>query len=213
MWQNTQLSIPVASSGSAPLKPVLDCVAAQLASAIPLAGKIVVLCDVWRDSLRPSPLRTAGARVATLNCIPESLERKFVGEGHPVVLAELRKMLAQDRRKLIELRQPSGPCILAGVHLGSHVLLPSIAAAAQSLRAAGFPRAEAVSLVEALGYVFLRAYGKAGDKDSESCYRRATFTPEAIRSGFGDALRLTCQHYAWRLSSPTGTTGCCAISR
>ena len=130
---------------------VLDCVAAQLAAAIPLTGKMVILCDVWRDSLRPSPLRTAGARVATLNCVPESLERKFVGEGHAAVLAELRKMLAEDRRKLIELRPAAKPLYLAGVHLGSHVLLPSIAGAAQSLRAAGFPRAEAVSLVEALG--------------------------------------------------------------
>src|SRR6476646_3854370 len=43
---------------------VLDYVTAQLASAIPLAGKMVVRCDSLRDSLWPSPLRMAGARVA-----------------------------------------------------------------------------------------------------------------------------------------------------
>jgi len=142
----------------------LDCVTAQLASVIPLAGKMVVLCDALRDSLRPSPLRMAGARVATLNCVPESRERKFVGEGHPAVLVELRKLLAQDRRKLFELRPAAKPLYLAGLHLGSYLLLPWIAGAAESLRAAGLPRAEAVNTVEALGSRALRAYGKAGNK-------------------------------------------------
>jgi len=143
---------------------LLDGLASELASTIPLAGKTVVLCDVLRDSLWPSPLRTAGARLATLNCIPESLERKFVAEGHPLVLAELRKLLARDRRRLIEIRPATKPLYLAGVHLASHLLLPWVAGAAESLRAAGFPRNEAVSAVEALGERTLRAYGKAGDK-------------------------------------------------
>jgi hypothetical protein len=142
----------------------LDCIAGRLASAIPLAGKMVVLCDVLRDSLRPGPLRTAGARVATLNCIPESFERKFVCEGHPLVLAELRKLLARDRRKLLELRPAAKPLYLAGVHLASHLVLPWIAGAAESLRAAGLPRAEAIDAVQALGSRALRTYGKAGDK-------------------------------------------------
>ena len=76
----------------------------------------------------------------------------------------MRKLLARDRRKLIELRPATKPLYLAGVHLGSHLLLPWIAGAAESLRAAGFPRSEAVSAVEALGVRALRAYGKAGDK-------------------------------------------------
>ena len=143
---------------------LLDGLASELASTISLAGKTVVLCDVLRDSLWPSPLRTAGARLATLNCIPESLERKFVAEGHPLVLAELRKLLARDRRRLIEIRPATKPLYLAGVHLASHLLLPWVAGAAESLRAAGFPRNEAVSAVEALGERTLRAYGKAGDK-------------------------------------------------
>src|ERR1700686_3422214 len=45
----------------------LDFVTAELASAMPLQGKTVVLCEALRDSLRPNPLRTAGARVVTLN--------------------------------------------------------------------------------------------------------------------------------------------------
>src|ERR1700676_5130026 len=44
---------------SAP-EAILDHVSAELSSALPLAGKMVVLCDAVRDSLRPSPLRTSG---------------------------------------------------------------------------------------------------------------------------------------------------------
>src|SRR5579863_9181373 len=124
---------------------LLDTLAAQLASSLPLAGKTVVLCDMLRDSLWPSPLRTAGARVATLNCLPESLERKFVAEGHPLALAELRKLLTRNHRRLIEIRPATKPLYLAGVHLASHLLLPWIAGATESLRAAGFARNEAVS--------------------------------------------------------------------
>jgi predicted short-subunit dehydrogenase-like oxidoreductase (DUF2520 family) len=109
-------------------------------------------------------LRIAGARVVTLNCVPESSERKFVGEGHPQALMELRKLLAVDRRKLIELRPAAKPLYFAGTYLGSQLLMPWIAGAAESFRAAGFSRDEAVSAVEALGVRALRAYAKAGDK-------------------------------------------------
>jgi hypothetical protein len=148
----------------------LDSITGELASAVTLTGKTVVLCDARRDSLRPSPLRTAGARVVTLNCVPESSERKFVGEGHPVALAELRKLLALDRRKLIELRAAAKPLYFAGAYLGSQLLMPWIAGAAESFRAAGFSRDEAVGTVEALGVRALRAYAKAGDK----AWNRAT---------------------------------------
>ena len=60
----------------------LDHVSEELAAAISLEGKTVVLCDMIRDSFWPSPLRTAGARLATLNSIPESGERA-VRRGGP----------------------------------------------------------------------------------------------------------------------------------
>jgi hypothetical protein len=148
----------------------LDCITAELASAVTLAGKTVVLCEALRDSLRSSLLRIKGARVVTLNCLPESSERKFVGEGHPAALTELRKLLALDRRKLIELRPATKPLYFAGAYLGSQLLMPWIAGAAESFRAAGFSRDEAVGAVEALGARALRAYAKAGDK----AWNRAT---------------------------------------
>jgi hypothetical protein len=142
----------------------LDAVTQELAAEIRLAGKMVVLCDALRDSLWPSAMRTAGARLASLNCVPASKERTFAAEGHPTAIAELRRLLAMDGRKLIPLRAASKPLYLSGVYLGVHSLLPWIAGAVESLRAAGFPRAEAVRTVQALGTRALRAYAKAGDK-------------------------------------------------
>lgn len=142
----------------------LDHISAELACAIPLHGKTVVLCDVMRDSFWPSPLRTAGARVAALNCVPESNEHLFVGEGFPESIAELRCLLTLERRKLIELRPAAKPLYLCGVQISAHLLLPWVAGAVESLRAAGFSREEATSVVEVLGTKALRAYGKAGPK-------------------------------------------------
>lgn len=142
----------------------LDTVSLELAAAIRLAGKTVVLSEVLRDSLQPSPLRTAGARVATLNCMPETDERGFIAEGHAAAVSELRRLLALDQRKLIELLPATKPLYLMGLHMGTHLLLPRIAAAVESLRAAGFTRTEATRAVSAFGEAALRGYDKTGAK-------------------------------------------------
>ena len=164
----------------------LDRITAELAAKLRLEGKMVVVCEVMRDSLRTGPLRTASARVATLNCIPESGERTFVAEGHPAVVTELRKLLALDGRKLIELRPAAKILYLSGVHLGAHLLMPWIAGAVESLRAAGFSRSEAADTVQTLGTRALRAYVKAGIKawnpaEAESLHRAIEADMETIR--------------------------------
>jgi len=142
----------------------LDTISAQLAGAVPLQGRHVVLCDLKRDSFCPSPLRTSGARVATLNCLPESQERTFVAEGNPALVARLRKLLAQDRRKLIELEPVTKPLYWFGVFLGGFMPLPWIAGAVESLRAAGFSREEATNVVEEMTNRAVRGYTRAGNK-------------------------------------------------
>lgn len=180
----------------------LDSVAQKLAAEIRLSGKMVVLCDALRDSLWPSPLRTAGARLASLNCVPASEERTFVAEGHLAVMTELRRLLARDARKLIPLHPASKPLYLSGVYLGAYLLLPWIAGAVESLRAAGFSRAEAMRVAYALGTRALRNYSKAGDKAwngaaSDSLQR-------AIERNL-DAIRLTDPRLAMLYSNSAGT--------
>jgi len=164
----------------------LDRITAELAAKVRLEGKMVVLCEVMRDSLWPGPLRTASVRVATLNCIPESGERTFVAEGHPAVVIELRKLLALDGRKLIELRPAAKILYLSGVHLGAHLLTPWIAGAVESFRAAGFSRSQAAHTVQTLGARALGAYAKAGAKawnqaDAESLRKAIEAGMETIR--------------------------------
>jgi hypothetical protein len=142
----------------------LDRVSRDLAAATPLAGKIAVLCESRRDSFWPGPLLAGGARVATLNCVDESDERLFVAEGDPAAMRELSRLVAAEKRKLIELRAASKALYLYGVHLATYLLLPWIAASVESLRDAGLSRVEATQVANSLGGRALRAYSKAGPK-------------------------------------------------
>ncbi len=142
----------------------LDTVFRDLAASISLTRKIVVLCGSTRDSFWPSPILAKGALVATLNCVEESNEKLFVAEGDPAAMKELRRAVALDKRRLIELRAASKALYLSGTHLASHLLLPWIAGSVESLREAGFSRVEATRLAHALGTRALRAYVKAGPK-------------------------------------------------
>lgn len=142
----------------------LDRVSRDLALAAPLAGKIAILCGSTRDSFWPGPLLAGGALVATLNCVEESSERLFVAEGDPAAMRVLRRVIAAEKRRLIELRAASKALYLSGVHLATHLLLPWIAASVESLRDAGLSRVEATHLANVLGSRALRAYAKAGPK-------------------------------------------------
>lgn len=142
----------------------LDRVSRELAAATPIKGKIAVLCGSSRDSFWPGPLLAGGALVATLNSVEESNERLFVAEGDPAAMRVLRRTIAAEKRKLIELRAASKALYLSGVHLATHLLLPWIAASVESLRDAGFSRVEATHLANVLGSRELRAYAKAGPK-------------------------------------------------
>ena len=136
---------------------VLDKIAGELAAAVPLGGKPVVICDVLRNSQVPGPLHDSGARIATLNCIPGLEEKLFVAEGHAGVVTELERLLAHDQRKLIYAKPDAKSLYLSGIYIAEHLFLPWIAGAVDSLRAAGFTRAEATKVVRSLGWRALRA--------------------------------------------------------
>jgi hypothetical protein len=142
----------------------LDRVIRDLAVRVSLEGRMIVLCDSTRDSRAPGPLRPAGAQVASLNALAESGERTLVAEGHPVVLRELRRLAEAEKRTLIEMRAGSKGLYVAGVHFASHLVLPWISAAVESLRTAGFSRAAANRAVEAMSARAMRDYVKAGRK-------------------------------------------------
>ncbi|MEQ1885026.1 MAG: NAD(P)-binding domain-containing protein [Bryobacteraceae bacterium] len=142
----------------------LDRICNELAAAVPLTGKLVILCDVFRDSTHAGALRSAGAKVATLNSIPELDEKVFVAEGHSAAIDELDRLLASDHRKLIHIKASAKPMYLAGIHIAAHLFLPWVAGAVEGLRAAGFSRQEATRTVGVIGWRAIRGYEKAGSK-------------------------------------------------
>jgi hypothetical protein len=143
----------------------------------PFSKNMVVLCGCVGDSLAPSPLHGTGARVASLNLVPDSREQIFTAEGHPATVRYLRSLFAESRRKIIGLKPGSKPLFFAGIYAGTALLLPWIAACMASLRAAGFSRSEAALVGEILGRRALRKYAKAGAKSwsrhTEAGLRRA----------------------------------------
>lgn len=145
-------------------EPMLDRAIRELASRGWLEGRMVVLCDSARDSGALGSLHEKGARVASLDALPESDERTLVAEGHADALRELRRLAAAEKRTLIEIQTDCKALYVAGVHLASHLVLPWIGAAVESLRAAGFSRIAATRAVEGMSTHALRAYTKAGRK-------------------------------------------------
>lgn len=139
----------------------LDRVLRDLAAQAKLEGTMVVLCGSARDSSWPRWL-AGRARVATLNLVEESDERVLIAEGHAQVMRELFQLAVAERRKLIEIRPGYKPVYLAGTHLATHLILPWIGAAVESLRAAGFSRSQAMAAVDAMGSRALRGYSNAG---------------------------------------------------
>ena len=125
---------------------------------------MVALCECVRDSRDYTAFRATGARVATVNPIPDSNERIFVAEGHPATVRRLHGLFTENQRKLIRLKSGTKPLFFAGVHAGAPLLLPWIAAGMASLRAAGFSRSEAATVGELLGVRTLRKYAKAGGR-------------------------------------------------
>ena len=140
----------------------LQATARDLAAAVPLAGKIIVICGSDFASAALEPLREA--RAASLNAL-DSAAKTLVLEGDACAVREIAaifKSARADRPKLIMIH--SKPPYLAGVRFATDSIRPWIDAALESFRAAGFSRSEAAAIVETLGYRTLRACVRTGNK-------------------------------------------------
>lgn len=165
----------------------LDRTLLEMTAKTALRGTMVIVCNSVRESASLGSFHVSGARVATLNPVPDSNERIFVAEGQPDAVRMLSRLLAEDRRKLIELKPGTKPLYFAGVHAAASLLLPWIAAAVDGFRGCGFNYADAAAIGEFLGARALRRYAKAGPKawnriTSESLRRALDHDLPAIRS-------------------------------
>jgi hypothetical protein len=142
----------------------LERVVSELVAQTPLRGTMVVLVGMVRDSLWPSSLLVAGARVATLNVMEGSGERSFVAEGDPDAMRVLRQLFTKEKKMLIELAPAAKPFYFAGMRLSSSLLLPWISAAVESFHAAGFRQTDALAVAGSLSVQAAYTYEKSGRK-------------------------------------------------
>ena len=122
--------------------------------------KTVVLCDSFRDSSALAPIQALGACCASLDAIPSTGETRFVAEGDPAAIAELRRLVG--RKNLLVLDRGGKAAYQAGVLLATDLAIELSAGAVDSLRAAGLTRPQAVPVIEALVTQAARSYAKAG---------------------------------------------------
>jgi hypothetical protein len=127
-----------------------------------LPGVIVIVCGSYRCSASFQGLLEVGARVATLNAMDESWQSVFVAEGHREALRLLRSSVAEERRRLYELRPGGKREFLAGTEMATELLRPWIAAAVNLLSRAGIARPDAVLLAEVLAQRSLRSAARLG---------------------------------------------------
>jgi hypothetical protein len=136
----------------------------ELAGAVNLSHRLIILGDTLRDARSFKVLSRCGAYAATVMMMPQSAERIFIAEGHKSAMKELAEILEADNRKVIELKPGAKPLFVSGVHLSAHLVLPFAGAAVESFRAAGLTRGQATLAMQAITGNALRSYARGGDK-------------------------------------------------
>jgi predicted short-subunit dehydrogenase-like oxidoreductase (DUF2520 family) len=162
----------------------LDRLSSELAAQMPVHRTMVVICDCVRESTAPNALTKTGARIATVNPVEGTREAQFVAEGDGHTVNAIKRLLSTERRKLLVLEPGAKPLYFAGLHLATHLVTPWVDASVRTLRAAGFPRANAVEIAEALVRKVLRDYENSGTKywdDRASADLKVALSREASR--------------------------------
>jgi len=140
----------------------LERVVRDLAAQMPIEQTMVVLCDIIRDSSWPNALSAAGARIATVNVVEEGRGGLLLGEGHPETLRVLRRLIAREHTRFLEVLPETKAVYLAGIDMATRLLLPWIDASTICLRSAGLSRSEAMELIESLSGRIAHAYANVG---------------------------------------------------
>ena len=183
----------------------LDRTLRELAAQMPIRETMVVLCDCARTSDRENPLSKMGARIASLNAVSGTRESYFIAEGHPDVTKAIKRLLSRDKRKLLLIPPESKPLYFSGIYAATHMLLPIVDTSVQFLRAAGFARADAVDVTEALVRGVMKQYQNVGSKswgerDAEALHRLLAEDISKIAAGHPDAAETLRKGVALALS-------------
>ena len=128
------------------------------------AGKSVVLCETWRGSESLKGLEDRGASCGSLSPIFDTTRGWLLAEGSPLARQHIRELVGPPKARLIEIGAHAKALYLAAPSLLEGVLPSVLAAAAQTLRAAGLSHAQALDLVNTFADQAVRAHAKGGRK-------------------------------------------------
>jgi hypothetical protein len=137
--------------------------AAELGSAaLEWRRKVVVICGGPFDSGSLAELAARGAEIASVHCLEEAQQPRFLVEGDRLAVRYARRLIEGGGGIAIEIRRNYAGVCAAGVAFASWLLLALVDAAAVCFRQAGLAPRKAGAIVERVGQRTLRAYLKAG---------------------------------------------------
>jgi hypothetical protein len=125
-------------------------------------GSRVMLSNSNFDSTALQPLRAAGAAVATLNHLASHDDHRFIHEGDLSACEEIENLLGGFVRKLYPVTTEGKTLFLAGMNFAEQISFATFAAAADLMRQAGLPAADARAVTERLFELSARSYAKGG---------------------------------------------------
>lgn len=137
-------------------------VADMISAPVDWTGKVVVLCESWRDSSALRLVADRGAITASLNAAPGFGERLFIVEGSDVAVREIKRLAATRSARIVRLRPSAKPVYMAGLAVAAYSA--HLAASSDCLRAAGVPVPVSRSIVHALAAEAIRGFVKAGPR-------------------------------------------------
>jgi predicted short-subunit dehydrogenase-like oxidoreductase (DUF2520 family) len=146
-----------------PASALTAAVSRLAAARIEWASVTFLLCGEGPGSCALDPLRTQGAKAASLRPI-EGAGARFVIEGDGPAVREARRLVRELRGKAVELPSSRVALYEAGVSFATSLFTPLIAAAVDALHRAGCNRATAAEIAELLFHTSLRGWAHAGRK-------------------------------------------------
>ncbi len=134
-----------------------------LASPFPWNKCAIVLCSTREDSAMLTPLEASGAHTGSLSEMDGFSGQRYLFEGHNVALHRLRRLIefSSDAR-IVEIKPRHRPVYEAGLSFAAGMTFPMIAAAVDTMRAAGLHPKVAEAAVENAVTSAIRAYLRAG---------------------------------------------------
>lgn len=195
-----------------PEEQIQSLLAEMLASAVDWSACSLVLCSRAQDSSALAELRQAGASTASLDVADGFAEKRFLFEGDRLALHRLRRLIEEEgTARLIELNEQQRDVFEAGLTFASAMTFQMIAAAVETLKAAGLRPNQAESFVEAAVTGALKSYIKAGQKGWTGPLAKANRSEVAkqfqalykINPGLGDMFAKIAVDYLMDFTPPS----------